>query len=95
MDTVLSINLIVSNPDVRGGRPVIAGTGIRVTDIVSAMLFQKGTVDDLAAWYKLSLAQVHAALAYYYEHKAELDQDIKQQIELFEEYKAKRFGNRD
>jgi uncharacterized protein (DUF433 family) len=95
METVLSINLIVSNPNVRGGRPVIAGTEIRVTDIVTAMFFQKGTVDDIAGWYKLSLAQVHAALAYYYEHKAEIDQDIKQQADLFEEYKAKRFGNRD
>ncbi len=59
------------------------------------MLFQRQTPDEIATGYRLSLAQVYAALAYYYEHKAEIDQDIKQQVELFEEYKAKRFGNRD
>jgi uncharacterized protein (DUF433 family) len=94
MDTVLSINLIVSNPDVRGGRPVIAGTGIRVTDIVSAMLFHRQTPDEIAAGYRLSLAQVYAALAYYYEHKQEIDEDIRKQSATFNELKEKRVGSR-
>lgn len=94
MDTILSINLISSNPDVRGGRPCIAGTGVRVSDVVMVMLFHTDAPGDIAAWFGLSLAQIHAALAYYYEHKAEIDEDIRQQIGTAEQYKEKRVGNR-
>ena len=80
MEVVQSIDLITKNPAVRGGRPCIAGTGLRVTDLVMANLFHGRTPDEIAADYELSLAQVHAALAYYYQHKGELDEDIRQQI---------------
>jgi uncharacterized protein (DUF433 family) len=80
MEVVQSIDLITKNPAVRGGRPCIAGTSLRVTDLVMANLFHGRTPDEIAADYELSLAQVHAALAYYYQHKRELDEDIRQQI---------------
>lgn len=79
-ETVHSINLIVSNPKVRGGRPCIAGTGVRVSDVALVMLFHHQDVDGLAAWFGLDLAHIHAALAYYYQHKIEIDADIRQQI---------------
>lgn len=37
MQTILSINLIYSNPKVRAGRPCIVGTTLRVTDVVMMM----------------------------------------------------------
>jgi uncharacterized protein (DUF433 family) len=80
MDTVLSINLISSNPDVRDGRPCIAGTGLRVTDLVMASIYHFQSPDEMALAYGISLAQVHAAFAYYYEHQTELDYDIRQQV---------------
>jgi uncharacterized protein (DUF433 family) len=80
MEVVQSIDLITKNPAVRGGRPCIAGTGLRVMDLVMANLFHGRTPDEIAADYELSLAQVHAALAYYYQHKGEIDEDIRQQI---------------
>lgn len=80
MNTVQSIDLIVINPNVRGGRPCIDGTSLRVTDLVMAHLFHKRTPDEVAADYEISLAQVYASLAYYYEHKDELDEDIRNQI---------------
>ncbi|MBI5669641.1 MAG: DUF433 domain-containing protein [Chloroflexi bacterium] len=92
--TVHSINLIVSDPDVRGGRPCIAGTGVRVTDVVMAMLFHNQTPGEIAAGYAVSLAAVHAALAYYYEHKAEIDEDIRQQIKTARELKEQRLGSK-
>lgn len=49
METVQSINLIVSDPDVRGGRPCVAGTGVRVTDVVMAMLFHDQPPGEIAA----------------------------------------------
>jgi uncharacterized protein (DUF433 family) len=94
MDTILSINLIASNPDVRGGRPCIAGTSIRVTDLVMQVLFHHVSSDQLASDFDLTLAQVHAALAYYYEHKAELDEDIRQQIAKARQLKENHVGGK-
>jgi uncharacterized protein (DUF433 family) len=90
---VLSIDLITSNPNVRGGRPCIAGTTLRVSDIAMATLFHRQTPDEIAAAYDISLAQVYAALSYYYDHKPELDQDIRQQIAKARELKEKRVGS--
>lgn len=94
MQTLLSINLIASDPNVRNGRPVVAGTGVCVSDIVTAMLFHQRNPDELASDFALSLAQVHAALSYYYEHKAEIDEEIRQQRILSIELKEKRVGSR-
>ena len=38
---------------------------------------------------QLSLAQIHAALSYYYDHQAEFDAEIKQQLEEVDDLKAK------
>ena len=80
MDVIQSIDLITKNTAVRDGKPCVAGTGLRVTDLVIAHLFHKRTPDEVASDYDISLAQVYASLAYYYQHKAELDEDIRQQI---------------
>ena len=71
MNTVHSINLIATNPNIRSGRPHIVGTTITVADIAIAKIYQMLDVDDIADYFDLPLAQVHAALAYYYEHKAD------------------------
>ncbi len=89
MDKILSINLIASNPKVRGGRPCIAGTGLRVTDVVIASTIHLHTTDQIASDYGIALAQVHAALAYYYEHKADLDEDVQQQLTTARDLKEK------
>ena len=80
MDELQSINLIYRNPKVRNGMPCIVGTGLRVLDVVMAMLFGHRTVDELAEDYDLPLAKVHAALAYYYCNKDEIDRDIREDI---------------
>jgi uncharacterized protein (DUF433 family) len=94
MATIESINLISIDPNVRGGRPCIAGTGLRVTDVVMATLFHQRTPGEIAADYEISLAQVHAALAYYYQNQTTLDADIRHQIETAREMKEKRVGSR-
>jgi uncharacterized protein (DUF433 family) len=58
METILSINLITSNPNVRGGRPCIAGTGVRVSDVAMVMLFHTPDPGEIAAWFGLPLAQI-------------------------------------
>jgi uncharacterized protein (DUF433 family) len=93
METVQSINLITTNPKIRGGRPCIAGTGLRVIDIAIASIYHDRTPGQIASDYSISLAEAHAALAYYYQHKSELDADIREQIALAREYKEKRIGS--
>ncbi len=69
-------NLIVSQTDVKGGRPCIAGTGITVHRIVT--WYKQGfTPEQIADEYEhLNLAQVYAALAYYHANQAEIEAQL-------------------
>lgn len=92
MNTIHSIELIYSNPKIRGGRPCIVGTGLRVLDVVMSMHFGNRSPDQIASDYDISLAKVYAALAYYYENKAEIDDDIREDIRIGRELKKEGFG---
>ncbi len=93
-ETVQSINLITTNPNVRDGRPCIAGTTLEVSAIVIAKIIHGQSPDDIASDYRLTLAQVYAALAYYYEHKAEMDATMRERSKLAQELKEKQVGSR-
>ena len=92
--TILSIDMIVSNPKIRNGRPIIAGTTLRVQDVAAHHIYRHYTPEELAYQLQISLAQVHAALAYYYAHKDEIDQQIEEDDRLIREAKEKGFGQR-
>ncbi len=93
MNTIQSINQIATNPDVRNGRPFIIGTTITVADIAIVKIYHGQDADGIASWYGLNLPQVYSALAYYYEHKSEIDDQIRAQIRKAEAMKNERFGN--
>lgn len=86
MEAIQSINLISINPAVRSGRPCIAGTTIEVSVIAIAKIVHMQTPDEIASDYRLSLAQVYAALAYYYEHKPEMDEMMQKNREVAKQY---------
>ena len=71
--------LIDQDPAIRGGRPKIAGTGLTVRRIVG--WYKMGmTPEEIALEYlHLTLAQVHAALAYYHANREEIEADIAQE----------------
>jgi len=88
--TILSIDMIVSNPKIRSGKPIIAGTSMRVQDIAIGSVYKNYSVDDLLKHYPhLNLAQIYAALAYYYDHKAEMDEMMRTNREFVEAFRAK------
>jgi uncharacterized protein (DUF433 family) len=89
MEAFQSINLISTNPTVRSGRPCIAGTTIEVSVIAIAKIVHMQTPDEIASDYRLTLAQVYAALAYYYEHKPEMDEIMRKNREVVEAYRSK------
>jgi uncharacterized protein (DUF433 family) len=72
-------SLIDREPLIRGGRPKIAGTGVTVMRV--AAWYKMGlTPEEIATQYgHLSLAQVHAALAYYHANPEEIEADLAQE----------------
>jgi len=77
MATTMDIGVLIErSPDIHGGRPHIAGTGV--------------SVGRVAGWYKLgwspeeiadrighlSLAQVYAALAYYHANQTQMEAEL-------------------
>lgn len=78
MATVTEIGSLISRrPEIRGGRPCIAGTGVSIHRI--AQWHNMGLIPEEIArkFGHLSLAQVHAALAYYHANQAEIDADLE------------------
>ena len=71
-------------PETAGGRPRIRGRRITVQHV--AMWHERlgKTADDIAAEYDLTLADVYAALAYYFDHREDIDRRIAEDTELVE-----------
>jgi uncharacterized protein (DUF433 family) len=63
-------------PGVAGGKPRIAGHRITVQNIVIWHERVGKSVDEISAEYDLTLADIYAALAYYFDHRNEIDQSI-------------------
>jgi uncharacterized protein (DUF433 family) len=85
MTSVTDIGSLISrSPGLHGGRPCIAGTGVTVRRI--AVLHNLGEAPEkiAASFGHLSLAQVHAALAYYYSNKSEIDADLQAEERNYE-----------
>ncbi len=68
---------IVTRKGYCGGSPAIAGTKFPVRSVVNYVLRQGMAPEELVAEFRhLTLAQVHDALSYYYDHQAEVEQDL-------------------
>jgi uncharacterized protein (DUF433 family) len=69
---------ITTDPEVCHGRPCIAGTRVRVMDIVAA--HEQGVspaeLQDYFDTRPLTLGEIHTALAYYNDHKNEVEADF-------------------
>jgi len=85
--TATDIKYIVKTPKVTGGRARIDGTRITVEFIAASLLYAGYSVDELVDDYAhipLTHAQIHAAMAYYYDHQAEIDAEIAESDKLAE-----------
>ncbi len=81
---------IVSTPGICGGRARIDGHRITVEDV--AIWYQRlGMSPDeiVSAHPSITLADVHAALAYYFDNRERIDADIQEGERFIEELKAK------
>ena len=79
---------IEADASVRGGKPCIAGTRIAVSDVVLMHLRLGQSLEQIAGHYDIALAALHAAMTYYYDHQAEIDQAMRKEdatIQAFRE----------
>jgi uncharacterized protein (DUF433 family) len=80
---------IVKTPDTCSGQAHIAGTRIKVKHVYTWVEQMGKTPAQVVAEYPhLTMAQVHAALAYYWSHRDEIHQDIDNEVKLAAELKA-------
>ncbi len=83
-----SAERIIKTPGVCGGRTCIAGHRVRVHDIVVWHEQQGLTPDEIVSQIpSITLADVHAALAYYYDHREEIQDEIRLEREQAEEFR--------
>ncbi len=66
------------SPGISGGKPRIAGHRITVQNIVIWHERLGKSVDEICEEYNLNLADIYAALAYYFDHRSEIDSDIEE-----------------
>ena len=79
--------LIINNPKIHNGRPVLSGTGTTVRAI--AIMYKQGySPEEITGELPVSLAQVYAALTYYHLRTEEIEADIRSDSErvLIENY---------
>lgn len=65
-------------PGTLGGKPRIVGHRISVQDVAIWHEWMGRSADEIAADHGLTLADVYAALAYYDDHRQEIDAMIKE-----------------
>jgi uncharacterized protein (DUF433 family) len=81
---------IVSTPGTCGGRPRIDGHRITVEDVAIWHERTGMSPDEIVSAYpSLTLSDVHAALAYYFENRERIDADIVDGERFVQEMKAK------
>lgn len=72
------------SPGIASGRPHIAGHRISVQDIVIWHEWMGRAVDEIATEYDISVSDIYAALAYYYDHRAEIEHSIRESENFIE-----------
>jgi uncharacterized protein (DUF433 family) len=90
---------IVKTPGVRGGKARVDGTRVCVSDLVS--LLKRGFTPEQMRVHlsdrPLTLAEVHSALAYYYDHADEIEAEFAAEDQAaanFERQKAEHLAKR-
>ena len=88
------VDHIVMTPGVCGGRARIAGHRVRVMDIVIWHELRGYSADEIVAMFPgITLADVHAALTYYFDHREEIDSEFREDELALKDHK-KRFPSK-
>jgi uncharacterized protein (DUF433 family) len=81
---------VTKQPGVRGGKACIDDTRVSVADVVALLKQGLGDRQIIDRYPSLNLAQVHAAISYYYENPEELDRDLAEDDDAAEEHEHRK-----
>jgi uncharacterized protein (DUF433 family) len=80
--SVSSYPYITIDPAMCGGAACIGGRRMRVFDVAMAYEFEALSVEEICAMHPgLTLAEAHAALAYFYDHRDAVMAEIQREDE--------------
>jgi uncharacterized protein (DUF433 family) len=80
---------ISRKPGVGGGKPIIEGTRIKVSLVAREYLEIGMTPPQIQeAHPNLTLAQIHDALSYYYDHEAEIQAELREADAFVEKFQG-------
>ena len=85
----VSTKHIAIDPDYCFGKPRLVGTRITVASIAQMYLEMGESLEEIAREYNLSLASVHAAMAYYYDNQQEIERQTAETEAFVAELKRK------
>ncbi len=81
MENILTQHIEIT-PGVLGGKPRIAGHRIRVMDIVAWHEKRGLSPDEIMSLYPtITLADIYAALAYYFDHREEIEAEFRHEAD--------------
>src|SRR5438309_11687828 len=87
--SVIANERIVKTPGTCGGRARIAGHRVRVQDVVIWSEHQGMTPDEIVSHIpSITLADVHSALAYYFDHVQEIQDEMRADREYADKMRA-------
>ena len=75
------------NSSIRNGQPCLAGSRITIADLVLMHLKLGQSLIEIAGKYNLPLSTVYAGMAYYYDHRNEIDTRIESDNAFAEAFK--------
>lgn len=86
MSTVSPAHIVLDNRGVAW----IDDTNIKVLEIALEKIAHGSSAEEIYDQHRgyLSLAQIHAALAWYYDHQQEFDSEIDRQLNEFDQQRA-------
>ena len=70
--------------------PMLTGTRVKVVEVVLDHLAHGSDAEEIQRQFpQLTLGQIHSALAYYYDHQEEVDQDIARRLQKVGEIQSR------
>jgi uncharacterized protein (DUF433 family) len=88
MTTIVNAQIEVD----QGGVAWISGTRVKVIEVVLDKLAHESSPEEIHFQYPhLSLSQIHAALAYYYDHQEDLDEQLQRRCQEVNQLAAEEY----
>lgn len=80
---------IAIDPEICGGKPHVVGHRITVLQIAIWHEIMGKSVDEIATEYDLTLSEIYAGLAYYFDHREEVDEMMRESEHFVRELQKK------